>query len=158
MKFLSSILLSTLVAVPGTESADEKLKTFFESLAQVVQKHYPKAQVTAGEAELRFSFDARRFMIHEATKDGEWQDAFEEAGPRKGGIVGEATVRPGRWDGQAVVPQALDKRYFTLWIAAPYSAALDRHLLVRLKYPRQATPEFLKDFTDLVASFEKLGR
>ncbi len=158
MKLLGAVLLSGLVAGAGSENPDERLKPFFDTVKKLVQKHYPKAQVTSAEGEIRFSFDTRRFLIHEATKDGEWQDAVEEVGPRKRGICGEALVLPGRYQGAAVMPQELDEHYFMLWLAAPYSANLDRHLLVRLKYPRSAPKEWLKEFSDLVATFESLGR
>jgi hypothetical protein len=96
-------------------------------------------------------------MIHEATKTGEWQDAAEQVGPQKGGICGDAVVEPGRFEGAALVPQAFDKRYFIEWMAAPYSEKLNRHLLVHLKVPKDAPQEFVKEFAELVATFEKLG-
>jgi hypothetical protein len=158
MKLLGTVLLSSLLAGPGAEREDDRLKPFFDSVKRLVEKHYPKAQVTSAEAEIRFTFDTRRFMIHTANRVGEWQDAAEEIGPRKLGVWGEATVEAGRYEGQAVVPQEFDKHYFTLWLAAPYAEKLDRHLLVHLKYPRTAPKEFLKEFSDLVATFETLGR
>jgi hypothetical protein len=157
MKLLGTVLLSGLLAGPGARE-DERLKTFFDAVNGLVEKHYPKAQVASAEGEIRFSFDTRRFMIHNPTKDGEWQDAAEEIGPGKRGVWGEATVETGRYEGQAVVPQEFDKHYFKIWMAAPYAAKLDRHLLVHLKYPRNAPKDFLKEFSELVATFETLGR
>ena len=75
-------------------------------------------------------------MVHEPLKTGEWQDA-----------------RTGKYLGAAAVPQAFDKRYFTLQVMAPYSEARDVHLYTHLLYPADASKVFLSEFTDLVTRF-----
>jgi hypothetical protein len=55
--------------------------------------------------------------------------------------------------GAAVVPQAFDKRYFTLLVMAPYSEVRDVHLYTHLLYPANASKVFLSEFTDLVTRF-----
>ncbi|MBV8878881.1 MAG: hypothetical protein JO332_02845 [Planctomycetaceae bacterium] len=144
---------ATAAAAPGKD-----LSPFFDAVRALVEKHYPKAAVTAKAARLTFEFNTRKYMVHEPLKTGEWQDAHEELGPQKGGVVGEIDVVPGRYEGAAVVPQGVDKRYFVLWFAAPSSEKLGVHLLVHLKYPPNAPKEFLKDFTELVEKFESLAR
>jgi hypothetical protein len=52
-----------------------------------------------------------------------------------------------------VVPQAFDKRYFTLKVMAPYSEARDAHLYTHLLYPADVNRLFLSEFTDLVTRF-----
>jgi hypothetical protein len=158
MKTLPAVLLMSLVAglpSPAAETPKGDFKPFFDAVKKLVERHYPKADVTVEDAGIRFTFNARKFMIHEARKDGEWQDATEEVGPQKGGICGEIEVEPGAYDGQAFLPQDVDKHYYTEWLAAPYSKRLDRHLLVHLKHPSNAPKDFLKDFTELVEGFEK---
>ena len=53
------------------------------------------------------------------------------------------------------MPQIFDKRYFAVLLLAPYSPKRDAHLTVRLAYPQDVSPEFLKQFTELINSFEK---
>jgi hypothetical protein len=83
------------------------------------------------------------------------QDAFEEIGPQKGGIIGKLAFQPGEYGGMAVVPQSFDKPYFVVRLLAPYSKKLDGHLLIHLKYPATVPPEFLKDFESLVNDFDE---
>ena len=61
--------------------------------------------------------------------------------------------RSGKYLGAAAVPQAFDKRYFTLLVMAPYSEARDAHLYTHLLYPPDASKAFLSEFADLVKRF-----
>lgn len=137
------------------EAPTPDLKPLLAEVRKLVEKHYPQAKVTLKGETIHFEWNARKFMIHEPLLTGEWQDAHEEPGPQKGGIYGDLELRPGDYGGQAVVPQSFDKRYFTLLLMAPYSKKLDHHLYVHLKYPRQVSGEFLKEFTCLVDQFDK---
>ena len=157
MKVLRLSVLFGMTAGWASASADQDTGPFFGAVRKLVEKHYPKAEFTATGSELHFAFNTRKYMIHEARKDGEWQDATEQLGPQKGGVCGDAVVATGRFEGAALVPQSFDKRYFVEWMAAPYSEKLNRHLLVHLKVPSNAHQGFVKDFADLVATFEKLG-
>jgi hypothetical protein len=130
------------------------LKPLFVEVRKLVEKSYPRAQVTMKDQTIHFEFNTRKYMIHEPLLTGEWQDAREEPGPQKGGIFGDIELRPGRYAGQAVVPQSFDKRYFVLLVMAPYSKKLDCHLYVHLKYPHDVSPEFLKAFERLMAGFD----
>ena len=85
------------------------------------------------ETTIHFEARTRRFMVHEPLKTGEWQHARETIGPQRGGVVGNMELRAGKYLGAAAVPQAFDKRYFTLQVTAPYF--------------------FLSEFTDLVTRF-----
>src|SRR5207244_7309739 len=93
-----------------------------------------------------FEFNTRKFWIHDPHLNGEWQDAHEEIGPRKGGIVGLLEWRDGPYGGMAAVPQTFDKRYFNMLMTAPQSKKLDKHLMVFLKYPRDVPKGFLEEF------------
>jgi hypothetical protein len=141
--------------VRSDEVATPDLGPLLTEVRKVVEKHYPKATVSLEDQTIRFEFNTRKFMIHEPLLTGEWQDAYEDVGPQKGGIVGEIEFRSGQYGGMAVVPQSSDKRYFTLALTAPYSKKLDFHLYVRLKYPRDVPKEFLAEFERLMNGFEK---
>lgn len=148
-----------LLAVPGIAPADDAskpdLKPLKREVQKLVEKYYPKAKVTLKDDTIWFEFNTRKFMIHEPLLTGEWQDAFEEIGPQKGGIVGSIELRAGEYGGMAAVPQSFDKHYFVVLLTAPHSKKLNHHLLVHLKYPRDASKEFLKEFNHLVDGFDK---
>src|SRR5262249_39256220 len=130
---------------------------------KLVKKHYPNATFTLAASGVRgpyptihFEFKTREFLIHELTRSGdEWQDAHLERGPQPGGIYGEIELRPGNYGGAAVVPQAFDKRYFTVLLMAPYSKKIDHHVYVHLKYPRHVAMEFLEEFKRLANGFDE---
>ena len=156
------LTLGSLLAISGRAAADDTpkpdIKPLLKNIRVLVEKYYPKAKVTLKDQTIQFEFNTRKYMIHEAFLSGEWQDAFEEIGPQKGGIMGDIELRAGKWGGQASLPQSFDKRYFTVLAMAPYSKKLDHHLLVDLKYPRDVPKEFVKQFVDLVDGFETLGQ
>lgn len=131
------------------------LKSFYAELRAVLRRHYPKATSHLLKDKIHFEHDTRVFIVHEAYKTGEWQDPWEERGPKPGGIHCDLTLQKGGYPGAAEVPQSFDKRYFTVLLLAPYSSKRDEHLMVRLAYPQDVSQEFLKQFTDLVNSFEK---
>lgn len=154
--FLASTIAFALVSMGRADDpSTPDLEPLLKHVRQVVEKYYPKARVSLKDDTISFEFNTRKFMIHEALLTGEWQDAFEEVGPQKGGIHGEIEWRPGQYGGMAVVPQLFDKRYFTVALSAPYSKKLDGHLYIHLKYPRDVSKEFLKEFDELKDHFEK---
>jgi hypothetical protein len=131
------------------------LQPLLAELRHLVEKYYPDGKVTLKDRTIHFEFNIRKFMIHEPLKTGEWQDAHEESGPQKGGIYGDIELRSGKYNGAAGLPASVDKRYFTLRVIAPYSQKLNRHLYIHMKYPRDVSKEFLKDFERLVREFDK---
>jgi hypothetical protein len=163
-KFVTGAFLALLACWAQVEprtarAADSKpdLTRLSKQLEKLVVKHYPKAEYywTCDERTMHFEHNTRVFMIHEPDKLGDLQDAREERGPRKGGILCDIEVREGKYHGAADVPQEFDKRYFTLYLAAPYSKKLNRHLYIRLKYPKDVSEDFLKEFKQLVNGFDK---
>jgi len=104
---------------------------------------------------IHFEYNTRVFLVHEPLKTGEWQDARDVRGPDRGGIRCDIELRRGRYLGAAVVPKTFDKRYFKLWVAAPYSASRDQHLYVHLYYPADVRTEFLETFSAVVEGFAR---
>lgn len=156
-RLLASVVIGCLLA--SNSYTDERptvdLKPLFVEIDKVVKKHYPKAKSGMKDDTIQFSFNLRKFMIHEPLLNGEWQDAFEEIGPQKGGVLGTIELRSGPYGGMAVVPQSFDKRYFTTHVYAPYSKKLNSHLYIHLKSPRDTTAEFVAEFEKVIESFEK---
>ena len=157
--WLLVLTMGCFLRAPGRAPADDApkpdLKPFVEEVRKLVEKHYPKAEVTLRDQTIHFEFNTRKFMIHDPLLNGEWQDAHEEVGPQKSGIYGDIELRMGEYMGMAAVPVSIDKRYFTLLLTAQSSKKLDHHLYVHLKYPRDVSKEFLKEFEGLVYGFEK---
>jgi hypothetical protein len=137
----------------GGSAEDRLLERLFAATKALVLKYYPDAQTELTGHTIHFEVRTRRFMIHEPLRTGDWQDAREIVGPQRGGVIGNMELRSGKYPGAAMVPQAFDKRYFTLQVMAPYSEARGAHLYTHLLYPGDANRLFLSEFTDLVTRF-----
>jgi hypothetical protein len=153
-------LFSFLVLAPARADDDEalqnpKLKRFYLELQMLFRKHYPMATFHLLKDKIHFEHDTRIFIVHEPLLTGEWQDPWETRGPKPGGVLCDITLLKGQYQGQAVVPQTFDKRYFKILLAAPYSSKNDAHLEVHLSYPRNVSDDFLKQFAELVNDFGK---
>lgn len=154
-------LVAILAAFTPLHAADEAppqnpaLRRFANELRMLVLRHYPEASSHLLGDKVHFEYNTRPFIVHEATKTGEWQDPWEERGPKLGGIQGSLVLQKGRYAGAAAVPQTFDKRYFKILMLAPYPQEKDVHLVVHLAYPRNVKPEFLEQFTALVNDFGK---
>lgn len=147
------IILATLGLLASPCPAADYLDAFYSSLRRVFITYYPAATVSTKANTATFEHDTRLFMIHDALKTGEWQEAREQRGPNKGGVYCEIVSESGIYKGAAVVSQTFDGHYFTIQFLAPYSKRLDRHLHVRLSYPTDASKEFLREFTEAVNRF-----
>ena len=150
----------SLLAAPAKSGEDESLqnpalKRFYSELRTLVRKHYPKATSHLLKGTIHFKHDTRVFIVHEAQMTGEWQDPWETRGPKPGGILCDIRFQRGKYQEQAVAPQAFDKRYFKILLLAPYSEKHNAHLVVHLSYPRDVKEDFLKQFTELVHDFGK---
>lgn len=126
-------------------------------VAKLVDKYYPKAkiEVKLEDGTIGFRHNTRKFMVHEALLTGEFQDAFEQTGPKLGGIMGTLEWREGKYGGQAAVPQTFDVRYFKTYLLAPHSEKLGGHLYIHLTYPSDVSKKFVMEFVALIEGFDR---
>src|SRR5262249_2057540 len=125
--FVTCGLLAAAASVSADDAPQPDLKPLLAEVRKLVEKHYPKAEVTLKGQAIHLESDTGKYMIHEPLLTGEWQDAHEEVGPQKGGVHGDLELVPGQYGGMAAVPQSVDKRYFVLFVTAAYSKKLDGH-------------------------------
>lgn len=161
---LSCAILLLLAAAPGLRAEDSERGVsasfdagrFYGDVRQLVRRHYPAATAHHLRNKIHFEHDTRIFIVHEPLKTGEWQDPWEERGPKKGGVYCDIEYRPGPYGGAAAIPQTFDKRYFKLYLLAPYSKKLDGHLYVHLKLPGIGSPPegFQEELTALINGLE----
>jgi len=132
-------------------------KGFYQAVREVLLRHYRQATSHLLKNDVHFEHNTRLFIVHEATKTGHWQDPWAERGPQKDGIYCDISYLPGKYGGAALTPQAFDKRYFTLLMLTPYSAKLDAHLFVHLKYPNtgKAPEGFMPQMLEVINQFQR---
>jgi hypothetical protein len=134
-------------------SPNPDFKRLYSELRALFHRYYPSVTSNILNDEIHFEDNTRIFLIHRPLKTGEWQDASETRGPKRGGILCDIHFVKGRYAGAAAVPQTFDERYFKVLLLASYSAKQDAHLLVRLSFPDDAKEAFLKVFTESVNRF-----
>ena len=147
----------------GVAQADEKkqlqdprLIKIYQDIRRVVKHHYPESSCHFLGNKIHFEFNTRLFIIHVPLKTGEWQDPWEERGPKKDGIKGDIELRDGQYMGAAEVPQTFDRKYYSILLLAPYSKKFDCYLYVNIYHPQLDNESgFIKEFIDTVNSFEK---
>jgi hypothetical protein len=132
-----------------------RLKRIYPELRTRFLRHYPQVTSHLLNGRIHFEQDTRIFIVHEPLKTGEWQDPSETRGPNLGGVLCDIELRDGKYNGAASVPQTFDKRYFKVLIMSPYSSKHNAHLYTHLSYPSNVSDEFLKEFTEVVNSFDK---
>lgn len=149
--------LSMPVAGAQTEANGKvpPLSKFSAKLSDCVRSFYPKASIDTQPRAIHFEFNTRKFFVHHALKTGEWQDAREEKGPNRGGILGDIQLQSGPYAGAACVPQTFDFRYYKVLVLAPDSKKHNCHLHARLFYPANAPAAFLSQYEQLIEGFEK---
>jgi hypothetical protein len=154
---LATLLTPASAAGPATTPSEPRydLDALYREVRAVVRRYYPEATAHRLDRKIHFEHDTRVFVVHEPLKTGEWQDPWEERGPRQRGIIADIEIVPGRWRGAAVVPQSFDRRYFTHHLMAPYSETLDAHLYVSIKYPRTVPDGFLRELADVLNHFDR---
>lgn len=136
--------------VPPPSQVPQRLHA---AVLPVLQRHFPGVTSTVVADAVRFEVDTRLFCIHIPLKTGEWQEAREVRGPNRKGILGDIRLVPGQYDGQAVLPQTFDERYFKTLVMAVPSPGREQYLYVHLSYPDSVSPGFLKEVTDLLGGF-----
>lgn len=151
--------------VVGAQSQDDqplqdpRLKKIYSNARRILKRHYPEATSHLLKNKIHFESDTRLFIIHVPLKTGEWQDPWEERGPKKGGILGTIELMEGQYCGAAFTPQTFDRHYYKVMLMAPYSKKHNCHLYVHLYVPRlKSKPEFIKEFIELVNGFENMIR
>ena len=114
---ISTFLCLVLSAMPvyaqnGEKLHDPRLMQIYSSVQQIVRRHYPAATTHLLRNKIHFEYNTRLFIIHVPLKTGEWQDPWEERGPKKGGILGTIEMIDGEYTGAAMVPQTFDRQYY----------------------------------------------
>ena len=156
---LTSLLCLSIFCMPifaeGETLQDPRLKNIYQEIKVLVRRYYPEATSYLLKNKIHFEFNKRPFIIHVPLKTGEWQDPWEERGPKKDGILGNIEIRDGQYMGAAKVPQTFDRRYYSIMLMAPYSQKYDCHLYVHLYIPSFGhNREFVKEFIEKINKFE----
>jgi hypothetical protein len=143
------LLILPADATDGSKKSDE----LCSQVQALITEFYPKATFEKKNGTFIGKFNTRMFMIHHALKTGEWQEASQQEGPNKGGIVCRIQNGTGPYMGAAMVPQTFDYRYFNSLLMAPENKATNTHLIAHLDYPSGVSVDFVNRYRKLISSY-----
>ncbi len=113
----------------------------------LVKEYFAKAKIKKENNHLHVEFKSRPYDIPSLNK--------VEQGPDWGGIIFDMDLKDGQYTGVHAVPKKFNEySFYHVMLYAPYSKKLDKHLQVRIAYPFDVPPEFLKRLTALVENFD----
>ncbi len=157
---------------PGWVAAEEaaekpksnELDRFARAIDAVVKQYYPEATISVTyDKELKadkihFQYNTQIILMRFQNKDGSWQEPRKVIGPYVGGIWCDIVLEKGRYDGDTEgaeqgATQAGSEFYS--YLVTPYSKQQDRHIAAKLRYPGGTPPAFLREFSEMMKSFEQ---
>ena len=127
------------------QKAKARTLELFDQLQALVKEFYPKAQCSPSEGKLHFEYKTKEelgFYSNRPTKM-----------PQAGGILGDITLRPGRYDKKLLSEQR--DGFHTILTLAPFSPSTSTHILARVLFPSDVPPEFKERLMELVNKFGK---
>ncbi|PCJ56313.1 MAG: hypothetical protein COA79_19280 [Planctomycetota bacterium] len=116
-KLISTIILFILITISSqTLRADtnEMVLKLTESLEPYLKKAWPKGSLAHKPNSLHFAFNTMEYMIHNIIKKGIISEkAHKEIGPKHNGIIIVISLRNGKYEGTAELPQDIRRPYWT---------------------------------------------
>lgn len=137
------------LAVESKTSQDNRDSDFdnaCQGLKALFMEYYPRAKVEETGQHLEISFKVGK----QATTTGRTIMA-----PKIDGILCELDLKPGKYEGDRILPSRVNEMRYVIIEMAPYNEPLDKHLHTRLLFD-PGTPEiFITRFKKTVDKFEK---
>lgn len=138
---------STVMAAPATQTQ------LADQISALVTEHFPDAVIAQDNGKITAKHGTMIFTIHRHWKTGEIRKETDQIeGPNFEGFMISISVEDGRYEGQAMVPQTLNRRYWQEYIDRPPTADGKGHYVINLSYGSRIDRDFMK------AVFEALPR
>jgi hypothetical protein len=116
-----------------------------------VRNHYPDADISVDGQRLTAKYGTMIFTIHRDWKTGEiLKETDQVEGPNFRGFILSITVAPGQYDGQAVVPQTLDERYWHTYIDRPPTEDGKGYYVINFSYGSKTDRDFMNGVFELL--------
>ena len=158
VKFLCKIghlvcLLTTFMTA-CCSSNDSRGKVLYHDLTELFAKYYPAYVSHFSDNKMHFEYNVGVLLTYTVVG---YENPVIVRGPQKGGVEADLELMPGKYNGQAVLPQTFEHVNYMSFGLAPYSSTCDCYWSVSLKYPKDdISQDFLKQFRERVQKFEKI--
>lgn len=118
-----------------------------EQLISIARKHYPKADVFQKDDHLVIKHGTMMFTVHDQWKTGEIRPETRQVeGPNFQGFILELRIKHGKYDGPAMVPQAIHRPYWTTYIDRPLHQDGKSYFVINYSYGSRFNEELMSEF------------
>ena len=147
-----------IVVAAGSALAEPPPDELFQKLTKAICTHCPDAKIEVTKQEFVAKFETMIFTLHRRGKAGEpFPDTYQEEGPNWKGFILRVTLREGKYQGAAAVPQALQEPYFTTYIDATAAEKNDKHYVILFSYGSRLDKDLKKAISEAIP-LNPLGR
>lgn len=134
-----------IVACSATLAAPAKQTELADRIGKLVTKHFPDAVLSQDNGTFSAKHGTMVFTVHRHSKTGEiWKETDQVEGPNFRGFMISISVRDGKYEGQAVVPQSLNERYWQTYIDRPATEDGKGHYVINFSYGARLDRDFKK--------------
>lgn len=134
-----------IAACWATLAAPAKQTELVDRIGQLVTAHFPDAVVSQDNGTFSAKHGTMVFTIHRHSMTGEiWKETDQVEGPNFKGFMISISVRDGKYEGQAVVPQSLNRRYWQTYIDSPSTEDGKGHYVISFSYGSRLDNDFKK--------------
>jgi len=113
MRIRFTPILFTLFAFVTTVFASPEEKEFNNNVTEIIQKHFPKAEITTNNGNLVAKHGTMVFSEHARLKTGEIKNEVKKVeGPNYKGFMLSISLQSERYRGAAIFPQTLRRTYW----------------------------------------------
>jgi hypothetical protein len=127
------------------QKAKDRANELFTQVQALVKEYYPKAQWSPSEDTLHFEYKTKDEVGYYSGRSAKT--------PQAGGVLGDITLKPGRYEGKLVSEQ--QDGFHTILTLGPYSSRTNAHILARLMFPSDVPSDFKDRIVELVNAFGK---
>lgn len=140
----------SLPAAPG------KQMEMADRIDKLVKKYFPDAIVTRDNGKYSAKYGTRLFTIHPHLRTGEiLMKTVKVEGPNFMGFMISISVREGKYEGPAVVPQTLNKRYWYTYFDRPLTKDGKSHFVIDFSYGSRTHRDFMKAIFEVITRPKK---
>jgi len=156
-KIITLFILFASINYIWAQDINSKTTKLSEEIIPIIKKYLPNYETETKYGRIYISYNTRQFMVHRPYKTGKWQNAKEDIGPEKGGIVLWFFITDEKYSGAAMIPlcATTDMYLFKETSIIKYSEKYNCYITAAIKAPRyDEKKELTKELIEILSNFE----
>jgi hypothetical protein len=135
--------------MPQPVRAEGPMDALASKLTAAIKSTCPKAVIRYSDGAFTAKTGTMVFTLHSRSMTGEYSaNTYKEEGPNYRGFLLSVRVEPGRYNGQAVVPQELHGPYYATYIDDPKEVDGKTHYVISFSYGSRIDQKLKKAIMD----------